>query len=82
MRLVCPEVDALRAEGRRAGRTWRVREDVVALFAKLHVFETGVADDLCKRCLRQRAGNSTGPEIDIVARVFRHISLNDNVGDL
>jgi hypothetical protein len=82
VRFVRRDIHSLRTERRGARCLRSVGERVVAPFAEGDPLEAGVADNLCQRCLRQRAGNSPGPEIEVVSGLVSHVPLDDDVGDL
>lgn len=67
MRLDRPDVNALGSEFVGTGCLRSVGKGVIAVNTEANLIETGIADQGGKRCLRQRAGNSAGPEIDIVS---------------
>jgi len=71
-------VDAILARGLLLVRA----EERVELLDHLRVTEACLLDYLEILCNLQSAGNSSSPEIDIVARVLREVALHDDVGEL
>ena len=71
-------VDAVLARGLLLARA----EERVKYLDHLRVTEACLLNHLEILCSLQSAGNSSGPEIDIVARVFRQVAFHDDVGEL
>ncbi len=57
------------------------REDI-DLLSPNNVCETREREDLAPFCFVQCAGDSAGPEVDVVARVLGHFQMHDDVRDL
>lgn len=71
-------VDAVLARGLLLVRT----EERVELLDHLRFPEARLLDHLEILCNLQSAGNSSRPEVNIVARVLREVALHDDVGEL
>ena len=46
------------------------------------LFETEIGEQLHELCRPQSAGNSAGPEVDILARVFAQLPSDDDVAEV
>jgi len=64
-RLGCPEIDSDRAKRARAGCLRSAVEDL-GLPGDLEIGETGSDDRRLQLCFQQSAGNSAGPEVDLL----------------
>lgn len=56
----------------------RAQEGIEAL-AQLHIHETESAEEVEKLSLRESAGDSTGPEVDVLADGLRQLARDDDV---
>ena len=54
----------------------------VDFLAPLDVVETGKREYLAPLCFQQSAGDSAGPEVDVVFGVLRDLALDVDVADL
>ena len=64
------------------GFFFRCAGETVEPFGDCDVGEAGVRKRGDKLCFQQSAGDSSGPEIDILSRVFRELGSDHDVGDL
>jgi len=71
-------VDAVLARGLLLART----EEWVEFLDHFRVTEARLIDYLEILCNLQSAGNSSRPEVNIVARVLRQVAFHDDVGEL
>ncbi len=82
-------LSTLSGENRNAPRVERFRrrfvlrpgEDVY-LVAEPHILEAAVVQHPPPLCLQQSAGDSAGPQLDVVLRGLGHFFVNKDVGDL
>lgn len=65
-----PQADTLCAGIQDAGWVRQLRENIMAL-DNLHFAESGRAERVAKVCLQQTAGNSTGPQGNVVQGILR-----------
>ncbi len=79
--LVGDEIHAVDAELARSLFLVRTEERVKGLYQP-DFTEARLLDHLEILCNLQSAGNSSGPEVDIVARVLRQLTFHDDVGEL
>ena len=59
---------------------FRCRAETVKPRRDVHVFEADPSQIVNELCLRQSAGDSTGPKIDIAEGIVREFDIQDNVG--
>ena len=76
-----PEVNAQSSEGCRAGLLWGITEDI-AFPGYLEVQKTSRTYDRLQLCFQQSAGDSTGPQVDVILCLLRHRLLNQYIPDL
>ena len=60
----------------------RRRAKTVKPGCDVHVFQPDPLQIIDELCLRQSAGDSTGPEVDVAARVLGKLHVERNVGQM